>query len=127
MKRYTTKEVVDMIKEVEKYGIKVKGIDETNQAMFVSANGLNGVILFNDFVVDLDIFLDMAMLDARMTHKITFKNEDLKKGILNPHCTCGGKVTCNYDGETTENYYFTCECGAKETLNGYWLDTLVEE
>lgn len=126
MKRYTTKEVADMIKQVEKYGITVKGIDETNQAIFVSANGINGVILFNDFVVDLDIFLDMAMLGAECKHKINFKMEDLKKGILNPVCTCGGNIKREYDGEVTENYYFTCECGAHEVVNGYWLDTLLD-
>lgn len=60
-------------------------------------------------------------------NKLTFKMEDLQKGILNPTCTCGGKITCDYDGEYSEDYYFICECGAKEVLNGYMLDSLLEE
>lgn len=126
-KNFTTFEMSGMINTIKQYGVQIVFVDELNEVIFVEANGISGSLSFKDFIVDFDIFLDTCLMLSESAHKIEFKMEDLKQAKLNPQCTCGGKVTCNYDGEYTENYYFTCECGATETLNGYWLDSLIEE
>lgn len=125
-KNFSTYQISEMVNEVREYGITVSFVDEQNEAMIVEANGMKSSISFKDFKIDLDIFLDSCLMFCENRHKINFKMEDLKQARLNPECTCGGNVVCNYDGELTENYYFTCECGATEVLNGYWLDSLLD-
>ncbi|WP_312286813.1 hypothetical protein [Terrisporobacter sp.] len=66
-------------------------------------------------------------IKENLQNKITFNVDDLKQGILNPHCSCGShNIEKYYDGETTEDYTFTCECGSKAIINGYVLDNLID-
>ena len=128
MKKYTKKEIKVMIDKIKENNITIEEVNIQNKVFLVRHKTLIGNIHFTDFEIDLDIFkINIECLFPVQKNKITFNIEDLKKAILKPSCTCNGFITCNYDGEYTENYYFTCEnCGAKEVLNGYELDCLVE-
>lgn len=130
MKKYTKAEINLMLKELEENNIIIETTDTINGGFLVKYKTLVGSISFMDFNQDLDIFkiyIEELFPVPDKENKINFDIEDLKQSILNPICTCGGHVECCYDGEYSENYYFTCECGATETLNGYILDSLVDE
>ena len=126
---YTSKQIDAMAQKIENYKIDIEKVDLTNEYFLIKTNTHEGIISFADFEVDFDIFLQIAQPKPNVLNfgSFAFKMEDLRQAILNPVCSCGGKIECYYDGEYSEDYTFTCECGAKEVLNGYWLDSLVED
>ena len=128
MKKYTKAEINLMINELEENNIIIETIDTINCGFLVRYKTLVGSISFIDFNQDLDIFkIDMEEFFPEK-NEIKFNIEDLKQGILNPVCTCGHNVECDYDGERTENYYYTCTgCSTTATFSGYMLDNLIEE
>ena len=123
-------EIIEMKTKIKSYGITIQSINKENKVFLVKINGLLGSISFEHFNQDLQVFMDnynmLYGIQLQSKNEIFFDESKFKEGILNAQCTCGGKVTREYDGELTENYYFTCECGSKEVLCGYWLDTFCE-
>lgn len=53
----------NMKKELLKNGVIVNDVNNENKFFSVSKNGICGVISFNDFDIDLEVFLDSAELN----------------------------------------------------------------
>lgn len=54
----------NMKKELLKNGVVVNDVDSENKFFSVSKNGIHGVVSFNDFDIDLEIFLDSVELNS---------------------------------------------------------------
>lgn len=126
LKQYTNNQIALMEKQIKEHGILIEEVDKINNAFLVKKESLISWIPFQDFKEYLYIFLSNINIILG-TGEIAFNTEELKNGILNPYCTCGNNnIACDYEGETTENYYYNCtNCGAARIVDGYVLDTLI--
>lgn len=125
---YPNDQIDKMVSIIQNYDIDIN-VNLTHEYFTLKTERYQSIISFKDFKVGFDIFLQIAQPQENILKfgSINFKMKDLREGILNPTCSCGGNIETDYDGEYSEDYYFTCECGAKATLDGYMLDSLLED